>query len=131
MSFNDYKRFLNSAMGCGKTTAMCEAIVSYQEKNPDKVCTIIVMDPIKPDKCHLTEMLERLGADLDRIEFVPLEHVFEINREKTNYDDEYDLVTSINPIKTLPTPTFISHECYDYMLKDLLGFVQHVRNHCP
>lgn len=114
MSFNDYKRFLNSAVGCGKTTAMCEAIVSYQKKNPDKMCTIVICEPQSPNKYNLTKVLERLDANLNRIEFVTMSDIIKRNRKYVDFKD-LQCVT-----KPLSVPTYITHECYDLIIRELL-----------
>lgn len=114
MSFNDYKRFLNSAVGCGKTTAMCEAIVSYQKKNPDKVCIVVICQPQSLNKYNYTRVLETLGADLDKVQFISLEDVFKAN--KRNMDPRDPIYVT----KLLARPTFICHECYDFIIRELL-----------
>lgn len=122
MGFNDYKRFLNSAIGCGKTTAMCEAIVSYQKKNPDKVCTVVMCEPQSLNKYNYMSVLERLGADLDKVEFISLEDVFKANKRNMDPTDP-TYVT-----KLLARPTFICHECYDFIIRDLLNSLETVQS---
>lgn len=121
MGFNDYKRFLNSTVGCGKTTAMCEAIVNYQKKNPDKMCTIVICEPQSLNKYNLTKVLERLDANLNRIEFVTMSDIIKRNRKYVDFKD-LQCVT-----KPLSVPTYITHECYDLIIRELLNTLETVQ----
>lgn len=106
----DILRFLSSTMGCGKTYSMLVAIKQYLETNDE--AQIVIQFPCEKD--IINYQLKCFGIDRNKVKYLYLSDVIKQNKKYVDGKDPR-FVT-----KPLPRGTFISHEVYEHIIRNLI-----------